>query len=233
MPAGLSGADRASGQDRRRLAGAALAAHSPRHVKERLGNDDDAPAAHRHIGQRAELEQRKTGVDPSLGHGQHPRQRGHPGRHAGHFPSRCAVLPPATKHVVLAALRRGRLPQLQELHPGAGERHSCPLRPRRLVRRLGYEQSMAAPVFGRMGGSRTHGPLRRQQGLERGMASIARTERRRIPRGRRRGQQAARHCRVVRDTARSSRPSGLGYGRGVRRRRRRTHARRATRAGAD
>ena len=46
---------------RRCLVGAALAAHSPRHVKERLGNDDDAPAAHSHIGQRAELEQRKTG----------------------------------------------------------------------------------------------------------------------------------------------------------------------------
>ena len=33
---------------------------------------------------------------------------------------------PATKHFVLAALRRGRLPQFQELHPGASERHSCP-----------------------------------------------------------------------------------------------------------
>ena len=53
----------------------------------------------------------------------------------GHHPrwrplSHRTVLPPATKHVVLAALRRGRLPQLQELHPDAGERHSCPLRPR-------------------------------------------------------------------------------------------------------
>ena len=56
----------------------------------------------------------------------------------------------------------GRLPQLQELHPGASERHSCPLRHRRLVRRLGNEQGMAAPVIGSMGGSRTHGPLRRE-----------------------------------------------------------------------
>ena len=38
------------------------------------------------------------------------RQRGHPGRHAGRSPSRRAVLPPATKHIVPAALRRGRLP---------------------------------------------------------------------------------------------------------------------------
>ena len=45
-----------------------------------------------------------------------------------HIPSCRAVLPPATKHVVLAAMRRGRLPQFQELHPGAGEHHSCPLR---------------------------------------------------------------------------------------------------------
>ena len=28
---------------------------------------------------------------------------------------------------------------------GAGERHSCPLRPRRLVRTFGHEQGMAAP----------------------------------------------------------------------------------------
>ena len=69
-------------------------------------------------------------------------------------------------HVQLVALRRGRLPQLQELHPDAGERHSCPLRPRRLVRRLGHEQGMAATVIGRMGGSRSHGPLRREQSLE-------------------------------------------------------------------
>ena len=48
---------------------------------------------------------------------------------------------PATKHVVLAALRRGRFPQLQELHPDARERHSCPLRPRWHLRRLGHEQA--------------------------------------------------------------------------------------------
>ena len=62
-------------------------------------------------------------------------------------PTRRAVLHPAAQHVVFAALRRGRLPQLQELHPDAGERHACPLRHRRLLRRLGHEQSMAAPVF--------------------------------------------------------------------------------------
>ena len=101
---------------------------SPRHVRER-GNDDHDPAVRGHIGRRDESEQRRTSVHPSLGHGQHPRQRGHPGRHEGRFPTRRAVLHPATRHVVLAALRRGRLPQLQELHPDAGERHSCPLRP--------------------------------------------------------------------------------------------------------
>ena len=78
-------------------------------------------------------------VDPPLGHGEHPCQRGHPGRHAGRFPSHRARIPPATKHVVQGALRRGRLP-----------------------RSLGHEQSMAAPVFGRMGSSRSHGPLRRE-----------------------------------------------------------------------
>ena len=38
-------------------------------------------------------------MDPSLGHGQHPRQRGHDDRHEGEVPSRRTVLPPATKHV--------------------------------------------------------------------------------------------------------------------------------------
>ena len=106
-----------------------------------------------HIGRRDEPKPRRTNVDPSLGHGQHPRQRGH--RHEGRFPTCRAVLHPATKHFVLAALRCGRLPKLQELHPGAGERHSCP------------------PVFGRMGSSRSHGLLRREQGLDNWVASIA------------------------------------------------------------
>ena len=112
-------------------------------------------------------------MDSSLGHGQHPRQRGHVGRHAGRFPSRRAVLHPATKHVVLAALRRGRLPQRQELHTGASERHSCPLRHRRLIRRLGNEQGMAAPVFGRMGISCSHGLVREEPGVDNWMASLS------------------------------------------------------------
>ena len=92
-------------------------AHSPRHAGERLGHHGDHdPAVHSHIGHRAEPEQRRTTVDPSLGHGQHPRQRGHDDRHEGEV-SRRTVLPPATKHVVLAALRRGRLPQRQEPEP--------------------------------------------------------------------------------------------------------------------
>ena len=39
-------------------------------------------------------------MDPSLEHGQHPRQRGHPGRHEGHFPSCPVVLHPAAQRVV-------------------------------------------------------------------------------------------------------------------------------------
>ena len=105
-PAGHARADRTHWQDRHRLAGAALAgAHLPHHVRERLGHDDHDPAAHSHIGRRDEPKQRRTIVDPSLGHGQHPRQRGHPGRHEGRCPTRRTVLPPATKHVVLAAFK--------------------------------------------------------------------------------------------------------------------------------
>ena len=60
------------------------------------------------------------------GHGQHPRQRGHPGRHAGRSPTRRTVLHPATKHVVLAALRRGRL---QQFSRAASRRKRAPLLP--------------------------------------------------------------------------------------------------------
>ena len=84
-PAGYAGADRSRGQDRRRLAGAALAgAHSPRHVRERLGNHDDALAAHDRVNPAG---QGRTSVGPYLGRGQHPRQRGHP---ALSFTSCCA-----------------------------------------------------------------------------------------------------------------------------------------------
>ena len=184
--AGHAGVERAILQDRRRLAGAALAgACSPCYIGELLGHDDHDPAARGHIGQRAEPEQRRTSMDPSLGHDQHPRQRDHLGRHEGHVPSRRAVLHPATKHVVLAALRRGRLPQLSRAASRqASERHSCPLRPRRLVRRLGHEQSLATTVIGRLGGSRSHGPLQHEQGVDDWLASLVRPQRRRVPRGR-------------------------------------------------
>ena len=141
------------------------------------------------------------------------------------------MLPPATKHVVPAALRRGRLPQLQELHSDAGERHSCPRRSRWLLRRLGHEQSMAAPVIGRVGIARSRGHLGREQGLEHGMAPTARPRRRRFPRCRRRGHSAPLPRRSIREAhragARSRRPSGLGHGRGDGQRGRRAHARRA------
>ena len=104
------------------------------------------------------------------------------------IPSRRAVLHPAAQHVVLAALRRCRLPQLQELHPDAGERHACPLRHRRLLPRPGHEQSMAAPVFGRVGISCSHGLVREEPGVDNWMASLARRQQRRVPRGRRRGR---------------------------------------------
>ena len=89
------------------------------------------------------------------------------GRHEGRFPMRRTVLHPA--------LRRGRLPKLQELHPSASERYSCPLRHRRLVRRRGHDWSMATTVFGRMGSSRSHGPLRQRPGVVRRLASNGRT----------------------------------------------------------
>ena len=74
-PLDMPGADRARRQDRRRLARAArTGAHSSRHVRERLGDDGHDPAARGHSGQRAAPEQGETGVDPSLGHGQHPHQ---------------------------------------------------------------------------------------------------------------------------------------------------------------
>ena len=95
------------------------------------------------------------------------------------------------------ALRRGRLPQLQKLHPGAGEHHACPLRPRWLVRRLGHEQGMAAPVFGRMGISRSRGPLREEPGVDDRMESLASTQRRRVRSCRRSRHRAPRRRRAL------------------------------------
>ena len=55
-PAGHVGAGRTRWLHRRRLAGAALAgAHSPRHVRERLGHDGHDPVARDHSGRRDEL----------------------------------------------------------------------------------------------------------------------------------------------------------------------------------
>ena len=185
-----------------RLAGAALAgAHSPRHVRERLRHDDAGSFS----GRRGSRE-----TWPASTPARPPWPPWRPT-----FPTRRAVLPPATKHVVLAALRRGRLPQLQELHPDAGERHSGPLRPRRHLRRLGHEQSMAAPVFGRMGGSRSHhGPLRQKQSVDiRGGVAITPTERRRFPRGCRRRPRhstpAMSSSPSTLSRSRSRRPRGL------------------------
>ena len=71
--------------------------------------------------------------------------------HEGHFSSRRAVLHPAAQHVVLAALPSSAASRA----PDAGDHDTGPLRQRRLVRRRGHEQGMAAPVFGRMGSSRS------------------------------------------------------------------------------
>ena len=59
-------------------------------------------------------------------------------------------------HVVLCIIPPHSTSYLQ--HQDAG-----PLRLRRLVRRRRHEQDMAATVFGRMGSSRSHGPLRQNQ----------------------------------------------------------------------
>ena len=142
-------------------------AHSSRHVRERLGHHDDAPAARGHIGQRAEPEQRRTGVDSSLGHGQHPRQRRYTGRHAGDISSRRAVLHPCDVAVFRSFKSRIQAKASATLARSVIDSS---------FEGFGHEHCMAAPVFGRMDGSRSHGLLRREQGLEHGMASIARTK---------------------------------------------------------
>ena len=177
-PAGLAGADGARGHDRRRLLRAVLIrAQSSRHVRERLGNDVHNPAAHGRPGRCDAPKQRRTSVDPSLGHGQHLGQRGHPDC----SPSRHAVLHFTTKHVVLASLRRGRL-ELQELHLDASEHRTCTCSLRWLTRRHRDEQGMAAPAFGRMGISRRHGPMREEPSVDNWEALRGRTQRRRAPR---------------------------------------------------
>ena len=61
--------------------------------------------------------------------------------------------------------------------------HSCPLRHRRLVRRRRRDdQGKATTVFGRMGSSRSHEPLRQKPGVDGWLASLACPQRRRFPR---------------------------------------------------
>ena len=179
---------------------------------------------HGHIGRRAEPGQGRTIVVLSLEHGQQWRQGGHHDRHVGHVPSRRGVLHAAAQQFVLAALRRGRLLQLQELHPSASERHSCPLHLRRLIRRRVLEQGMATTVFGRMGVTRHHGPQLQKPDVDDWSASLACPQRRRFPRCRDGGRgtpcpqwtlRQARHART------SWGGFAGGHGRRVRRWRRR------------
>ena len=179
-PAGHAGANRARGQDRRRLARAALAgAHSPRHVKE--------------LGPRRPRFCSRTSVDPSLGHS----QRRHPGRHAADVPSRRAV---PCDVAVFRSFKR--------CIPDARERHSCPLRPRWHLRRLGHEQSMAAPVYGLMSSPRSHEPLRRERGLDNWVASTACPQSKKLSKRPPRPTLTMSSSQAHRAGARSGRPVG-------------------------
>ena len=101
----------------------------------------------------------------------------------------------------------------------------------RLSRRFLVGQGMAAPVFGRMGISRSRGPLREEPGVDDRMESLASTQQRRVRSCRCSRHRAPRRRRALpqahRTGARSRGARGLGHGRGDRRRGRRAHARRA------
>ena len=218
-PAGHAGADRARGQDRRRLAGAALAgAHSPRHVRERLGHHDDAPAAHSHIGQRAEPEQRRTSVDPSLGHGQHPRQRGHPGRHAFRrsLTSCCA----SSRHEARRTCSPATWPS-SAASRAASRRRRAPLLPSpssTALRMLGRQVAMAA----KRGECRALTDLCDQNQVWTTGVACAPTATTEFFQALKRPTSCTLlFARAHRAGARSRRPRGMGHGRGVRRRRRR------------
>ena len=93
-----------------------------------------------------------------------------------------------TQYVVFAALRRGHLPQLQELHPDAGDLDAGPLCPRRLIRRHGGKQGMAATIFGRMCLALHHGPVRQKQSMAYWLASTACPQRCQLQTSRPRGR---------------------------------------------
>ena len=154
-PAGHVGADRARGQGRRRLARAPPWPEHTRHVTSENG-----------WATTTAILQLTTALDDCCTRARKDNRGSFSGaatparhhvRHKGDVPSRRVVFHPAAQHVALAVVRRGRLPHLQELHPDAGERHSCPLRSRPLGGRRGHEQGVAAPVFGQMGSLRSHG----------------------------------------------------------------------------
>ena len=128
--------------------------------------------------------------DPLLGHGQYSRQRRLTSRHGGVTASRRAVLHPTAQHFVLAAMRLGHIPQLQDLRPDAS-----PLRHRRLIRRHRDKQGMATTVIGGLGVAGNHRLLQRTLGVDNWVASLARLQRWRFPGGRCKGQRAARCSR--------------------------------------
>ena len=141
-PAGHAGAECTRGQDRRRLAGATLVgAHSPRHIGERLGHDDHDPAARGQSGRRAE-----------------PRDMA--SIHASE--ATLAAMKAAFPHVVLCFLPPRSTSYLQP----------CDVAVFRSFKNCIQTQA-SAPLarsvlegFGRMGSSRSHGPLRREPGVD-------------------------------------------------------------------
>ena len=104
------------------------------------------------------------------------------------------------------------------------------VRPRSHFRRLGHEQSMAGPVFGRMGSSRSHDLCDKNQMWTTGWRRLRAHSDAHFKEAVE--DAAALHARdelfskAHRAGARSRRPRGMGHGRATRRRRR-AHARRA------
>ena len=134
----------------------ALTTSRPRTV----GHHDDAPAARVHSGQRAEPEQGRT------------KRGSFSGTMASIHASAdtLAAMRATFIHVVLcfipphitSCLQPCDVAIFRSFRSSTQAQASttlCPSSHRRLVRTLGHEQDMAAPVFGRLGGSRTHGPL--------------------------------------------------------------------------
>ena len=178
-PAGHAAPDRAHGQDRRRLARAALAgAHSSRHFGERPGNDDHDPFSSRPLS-ITRTRARKDNHGSFSGTWRIHASEATLAAMRAAFPHNvlCFIPPRSTSY-----LQPCNVAVFRFLKSCIQTQASATLARSVLDDTFDGLAMNKAPVFGRVGSPSSHGPPRQKQGVGDWLASLARPQRRRVPR---------------------------------------------------